>query len=83
MLADHEMSPSAKVWLTYRAGALLEQVEDPASRLEVLEAGGVSAPTAVDALAALRNKGEVTLPVLAWNGEELDVMGEAVWEDGR
>lgn len=83
VLADHEMSPSATVWVAYQAGALLEQAEDPASRLEVLETGGVSAPTAVDALAALRSKGEVTLPVLAWNGEDLDVMGETVWKDGK
>lgn len=81
VLADHEMSPSATVWLTRDAKSLLEASQDPSSRLAVLTERGAAAPTVVDALAALRIEGKVTLPVLAcWEGQ-LEVAGQAQWEE--
>lgn len=83
VLADHEMSPSATVWLAQDAGGLLTGSEDPAARLAVLTEQGVSAPTVVDALAALRNEGGVTLPALICVGEQLEVLGQVQWEERR
>lgn len=80
VLADHEMSPSATVWLAQDAGGLLAASEDPAARLAVLEQG-VSAPTVVDALAALRNGGVVSLPALVCVGEQLETIGWVQWEE--
>lgn len=81
VLADHEMSPSATVWMARDAGSLLEASQDPASRLAVLMEQGASAPTVVDALAALRIEGKVVLPVLACREGQLETAGRAQWEE--
>jgi len=80
VLDDHELSPGASVWFAENAGELLEQCEDPAARLEVLEEQGVKAPTAVQALARLGVDGHVELPRLVWDGEQMNVEGVLVWE---
>ena len=81
ILSDHEMSPSATVWLTQDAGALLDACEDPAARLAVLEEQGVEAPTVVMVLAALKTDGQVELPVLSLADGRLEPAGQAVWEE--
>lgn len=81
VLADHEISPSATVWAARDAGALLSESEDPASRLAVLTQQGMSAPAAVDALAALRTQGGVTLPELVCRDGLLEVAGQVRWEE--
>ena len=81
ILSDHEMSPSATVWLTQDAGVLLDACEDPAARLAVLEEQGVEAPTVVMVLAALKTDGQVELPVLSLADGRLEPAGQAVWEE--
>lgn len=81
ILADHEMSPSATVWLTEDAGALLDGCDDPAARLAVLEEEGVQAPSVVMVLAALETDGQVELPVLRLEDGLLEPVGQAVWEE--
>ena len=81
ILSDHEMSPSATVWLTQDAGALLDACEDPAARLAVLEEQGVEAPTVVMVLAALKTDWQVELPVLSLADGQLEPAGQAVWEE--
>jgi hypothetical protein len=80
VLSDHEMSPSATVWLTEDAQALLTQCADPAARLTVIEERGTAAPTVVDALAALRLEGQVELPVLTGQDGRLETAGQKTWE---
>lgn len=80
VLADHELSPGASVWYAQDAAALLEECGDPASRLAVLEESGVKAPTAAQALAALRTGGRTVLPSLVQNNGRLDSDGTFVWE---
>lgn len=81
ILSDHEMSPSATVWLTQDAGVLLDGCDDPAARLAVLEEQGVQAPTVVMVLAALETDGQVELPVLRLADGLLEPVGQAVWEE--
>lgn len=81
VLEDREMSPTATVWLAADAGALLGLSGDPASRLAVLEAGGIDPPTAVEALAEIEIRGGVSLPVLVWDGSGLEAAGEMRWEE--
>ena len=81
ILSDHEMSPSATVWLSQDAGALLDACEDPAARLAVLEEQGVEAPTVVMVLAALKTDWQVELPVLSLADGQLEPAGQAVWEE--
>jgi hypothetical protein len=80
VLADHEMSPSATVWLVEDAGALLTECSDPVARLEVIAEQGADAPTVVSALAALRLEGRVELPVLTCQGGRLETGGQKTWE---
>lgn len=78
----------ATVWRTDGdAGELLTRAEgDPAARLKSLEENaGARAPTVLDALRALRETGEVTLPVAGLEDGELALTGyETIrrWEDG-
>jgi hypothetical protein len=80
VLADHEMSPSATVWLAEDAGALLAECADPVARLALLEEQGANAPTVVSALAALRLEGQAALPTLVCRDGRLECAGQAVWE---
>lgn len=80
ILKDHEMSPSATVWLARDAGALLDACGDPAARLAVLEAQGAYAPTVVEVLADLETDGYTRLPVLVQRDGQLEPAGQAVWE---
>lgn len=80
VMEDRELSPSATVWLTEDAAALLERVEDPAARLEVLMDSGAGAPRAVEVLAALRTEGSAELPVLCIRDGELEIAGRVRWE---
>jgi hypothetical protein len=83
VLSDHEMSPSATVWLTEDAGALLAECGDPVARLTVIAEQGIAAPTVVDALAALRLEGQVALPVLTSQDGRLETAGQMIWEAAR
>lgn len=77
-LANRESGYGATVWLTRSepAGELLAQAADPCKRLKAMEQNGsVAAPTLLEALSALTREGEVTLPVLAREGEELTAAG--------
>ena len=80
VMADRELSPSAAMWLTEDAAALLDGSGDPAARLEVLMDSGVSAPTAAEVLAALETFGWVELPVLESMDGELRVVRTVRWE---
>jgi hypothetical protein len=80
VLDDHEMSPSATVWLAEDAGTLLSKCSDPAARLEVITEQGTDAPTVVSALAALRLEGRVELPVLTCQDGRLETGGQQEWE---
>jgi hypothetical protein len=80
VLSDHEMSPSATVWLAEDAERLLTECADPVARLAVITEQGTAAPTVVNALAALRLEGQVTLPVLTDRDGRLETAGELVWE---
>lgn len=81
ILDDPELSPGGSVWLAEDPSALLEECDDPAGRLAVLEEEGVKAPTAVEVLAALETEGQVTLPQLVWDGERLSKAGSVRWEE--
>ena len=81
VMADRELSPSAAMWLTEDAAALLDGSGDPAARLEVLTDSGVSAPTAAEVLAALETSGWVELPVLENVDGELRVVRTVRWEE--
>lgn len=66
VLRNRELGASATVWLADEgAPGLLGGCEDPAKGLDLLTRRGVEAPTAVEALAALRAEKELTLPLLA------------------
>lgn len=80
ILQDREMSPSATVWVTDSAGALLAAEKDPAGRLEVLSGQGVEAPTVTAALAELETAGVVRLPVLREEDGLLVPDGALLWE---
>ena len=80
ILQDREMSPSATVWVTESAGALLGAAKDPAGRLEVLSGQGMEAPTVVGALAELETTGVVRLPVLKEEDGLLIPDGSVLWE---
>lgn len=77
-LANRESGYGATVWLTRSepAGELLAQAADPCKRLKAMEKNGsVEAPTLLEALSTLTREGQVTLPVLAREGEELTAAG--------
>ena len=80
VMDDHELSPSATVWLTGCAEELLGEERDPAARMAVLEETGVEAPTAVEVLAELKSDGQTRLPVLTREDGQLEVAGYAAWE---
>lgn len=68
----------ATLWLSDAptAAELLAGVEDPAARLKSLEENaGVAAPTLMEALRALSERGQVTLPVLGREGDTLCLTG--------
>ncbi len=77
-LAHRKSGYGATVWLAGEspAGELLAGASQPCQRLKALEEnGGVAAPTLLSALSALSREGEVSLPVLALEGEELQAVG--------
>lgn len=86
-VVHRESGYGATVWLCEddtTASALLEQSEDPAARLESLrENSGAAAPTVLEALSALTRTGQVRLPVLAADGEDLRVTEYRTVEVGR
>ena len=73
-LTNRESGYSATVWLALEESAadLLTQSADPCSRLEALEQNGsADPPTLLEAVSALVREGEVALPVLVREGEDL------------
>lgn len=73
-LTHRDSGYSATVWLTLdeRAGDLLTRAADPCRRLEAMEQNGAaSPPTLLEAVSALTREGEVALPVLVREGEDL------------
>lgn len=73
-LTNRESGYSATVWLALEESAadLLTQSADPCSRLEALEQNGsADPPTLLEAVSALTREGEVALPVLVREGEDL------------
>lgn len=85
-LTNRDSGYGATVWLSWDepAGELLAQTADPCKRLKTMEENGsVTAPTLLEALSALSREGEVALPVLARQGEELRAMGtRTIKEEG-
>lgn len=83
-LTHRKSGYGATVWLAGTpAGELLAGAEQPCRRLKALEEnGGVAAPTLLDALSALTREGEVSLPVLAREGEELRAVGMKTVKEG-
>lgn len=80
VLADHELSPGASVWLAESAAELLGACDDAEGRLAVLEEKGLKPPTAAEVLAALKTDGSVSLPLLVWDGERMETAGSVRWE---
>lgn len=76
-LHDRASGCDARVWLSDRpAQELLAGVYEPCLRLRALEENGpTKAPTLLEALSAMTREGQVTLPVLALEGEDLAVVG--------
>lgn len=75
----------ATVWLTLAepAGELLAGAAQPCKRLAAMEKNGsVDAPTLLEALSTLSREGEVTLPVLERQGEELRAAGTRTVKEG-
>lgn len=74
----------ATVWLcaeNISAQALLEGAGNAPARLRSLEENaGVRAPTILEAISALTREGQVELPVLTLEGEELRVVGREMVE---
>lgn len=84
-LTRRDSGYGATVWLAWDepAGELLARAADPCQRLKAMEENGsVAAPTLLEALSALTREGEVTLPVLARQGEELRAMGTRTIKEG-
>ncbi len=84
-LTHRKSGYGATVWLAGEgpAGELLAGAAQPCQRLKALEEnGGVVAPTLLDALSALSREGEVSLPVLALEGEELRAVGMRTVKEG-
>lgn len=81
VLQNKELGASATVWLAEEsAAAVLDGCADPASALDLLTRQGVEAPTAVEALAALRLGEPLVLPLVA--GERLVLIDWEEWRDG-
>lgn len=79
VLRNEELGASATVWLAEEgAAALLAGCADPAKGLDLLTRQGTGAPTAVEALAALRSGDGLSLPLLAGNRPAL-----IDWEEWR
>lgn len=84
-LTNRDSGYGATVWLTLDepAGELLAQAAQPCQRLETMEENGsVEVPTLLEALSALSREGEVTLPVLRRQGEELYAAGTRTIKEG-
>lgn len=84
-LTHRKSGYGATVWLAAEspAGELLAGAAQPCQRLKALEEnGGVAAPTLLDTLSALTREGEVSLPVLAREGEELRAVGMKTVREG-
>ena len=80
ILEDAELGASAKVWLAEdEAGELLEDCEDPAADLKLLEQKGVEAPSVAQAAAALSTNGSIELPRLEEKNGRLEEGGWTVW----
>lgn len=84
-LTNRDSGYGATVWLAWDepAGELLAQAADPCKRLKAMEENGsITVPTLLEALSALTREGEVALPVLARQGEELRAMGTRTVKEG-
>ena len=83
-LNDRASGCDARVWLTdLSAQELLGGVYEPCLRLKALEENGsVKAPTLLEALSTLTREGQVTLPLLELEGEDLRVAGTRVIKEG-
>lgn len=80
ILEDADLGASAKVWLAEDgARELLEECEDPAADLELLEQKGVKAPSVAQAAAALSTNGSVELPCLEEENGQLEEGDWTVW----
>lgn len=80
ILEDADLGASAKVWLAEdEAGELLEDCEDPAADLQLLEQRGVKAPSVAQAAAALSTNGSIDLPRLEEENGRLEEGGWTVW----
>ena len=83
-LNDRASGCDARVWLSQEpAGELLAGIYEPCLRLEAMEANGsTKAPTLLEALSTLTREGQVTLPVLELDGEDLRVAGTQTIKEG-
>ena len=86
-LKGKEVGQTATVWLCAQgsARALMEATGGGALRLTSIElnAAEAEARTVVDALAELEERGEVTLPALAVQGETMEFVGMKKWKEGK
>ena len=84
-LGDRASGCDARVWLTDGESAeeLLDNIYEPCKRLKSIEENGsTKPPTLLEALSALTREGQVTLPVLSREGDELKVTGTQVIKEG-
>ena len=81
ILEDPDLGASAKVWLAEdSARDLLEDCEDPASDLELLELQQTGAPSVAQTVAALSTVGSVDLPLLKEEDGRLMEDGWSIWK---
>ena len=79
-LRDERLGANVTVWLgSGGAAELMESCEDPASALELLERQGFEGPTVVEALAALYERKELCLPLLAAEEDGLTLIDWMEW----
>ena len=84
-LTNRKSGSDATVWLVADESAetLLTLAKDPCKRLKALEENGsIQAPTLLEALSTLEREGEVSLPVLRRDGQELQVAGVEIIKEG-
>ena len=84
-LNDRASGCDARVWLAggESAAELLDNIYEPCKRLKALEENGsTKAPTLLEALSALKREGQVTLPVLERQGDDLVVTGTRIIKEG-
>ena len=84
-LNDRASGCDARVWLTDGESAveLLANIYEPCKRLKALEDNGsTKAPTLLEALSTLTREGQVALPVLTRQGDDLMVSGTQIIKEG-